>query len=121
MYNQYNNVDHLILPNNFSSTNNSNQLETGTKCGSGLFRFIPDKILGVNIETACEIHDFMYERGGNHDDKKLADRLFYYNLMLTMDEHSSDNIFLDLSRKLISIIYSLGPVIFGGFFFYKNK
>jgi len=57
-------------------------------CGSGWSALIvPDTIYGLDIKQVCCIHDDRYERGGNLDDKRLADREFLDNLLILINDY----------------------------------
>jgi len=57
-------------------------------CGSGWSALIvPNSIYGLGIKKVCCIHDDRYERGGNMEDKRLADREFLDNLLMLINAH----------------------------------
>jgi len=57
-------------------------------CGSGWsYYIVPNTIYGLNIRQVCCYHDDRYERGGNMEDKRLADREFLDNLLMLIDNH----------------------------------
>ena len=52
-------------------------------CGPGGFGdyLVPDTLFGViNIQPACEIHDYMYALGEDQEDKDEADEAFLNNM-----------------------------------------
>ena len=55
-------------------------LKYANGCGTKLSWWIPDKILGVDIETACNIHDIECQLAKNKDDLIQASNNFYSNM-----------------------------------------
>ncbi len=53
-------------------------------CGSATakFDFVPDTIYGVNINDACNPHDWAYSKGRSWQDKFLADLCFLNNMLI---------------------------------------
>jgi len=43
--------------------------------------FVPDRLWGISIIEACNIHDYMYYMGENLRDKEKADRIFLKNML----------------------------------------
>jgi len=43
------------------------------------------------VVKACQVHDFMYEIGGDREDKIFADRLFLFNMISIVEKE--DNLF----------------------------
>ena len=56
-------------------------------CGAAdaKFDFVPDRIYGTRITSACYIHDYMYNDGVTIEDKEEADRVFLNNLLRLID------------------------------------
>jgi hypothetical protein len=51
-------------------------------CGPKYFgALVPDELYGMDMEPACNIHDFMYHFGRTHLDKEVADRSFLNNVV----------------------------------------
>jgi len=52
-------------------------------CGPGGWKvdLVPDRIYGLNIRPACDIHDWMYAIGETVTDKAEADRVFLNNML----------------------------------------
>ncbi len=52
-------------------------------CGTSGWKgeLIPDTVYGLSINSACQIHDWMYAEGQTDDDKTAADALFLTNLL----------------------------------------
>lgn len=49
---------------------------------------IPDNLLGLDITSACAIHDFEYATGDSRIDRRYADERFYRNMKLIVDTQS---------------------------------
>ena len=59
---------------------------TKNGCGSGLSAFfVPDKWLGLDFTIPCGIHDEMYSIGKTYEDKEIADRVFYNNMLRSVE------------------------------------
>ena len=56
-------------------------------CGPGRFgsRLVPDRLWGLSIKEACNIHDWMYHTGAAIEDKDEADRVFLNNMLRLID------------------------------------
>lgn len=98
----------------------------GNGCGSGLLsHVIPDSILFVDISEACKIHDFMYQKGLNIEDKKTADRAFLNNMLRLIDNHEYKIPFvsgiLKKWRYKLAGKYYEAVVKFGGPFYWWGK
>lgn len=42
---------------------------------------VPDTIYGISITEACDVHDWMYEMGGDIRDREFADQVFLDNIL----------------------------------------
>lgn len=87
----------------------------------GLFGFnVPDKLWGLRVTEACNIHDWMYEEGGNEMDRELADEWFLENMKLLINEGRWN--FLRRLRMKDAIGYYEGVRIIGKYCFnYKGE
>jgi hypothetical protein len=90
-------------------------------CGSKGFGWtVPDKIYGLCITEACNIHDFMYNTGKTAEDKAVADMTFLNN-MLRIIEACTTNQLLKWIRGSRAYGYYLAVKIFGGPAFWNCK
>jgi len=91
-------------------------------CGTkGLCGYvIPDTIWGLCITPACDIHDFQYATGQNHEDKMSADRSFLYNILRLIDAAGGIGILKYLRRRRAYKYYE-AVCAFGGPAFWKDK
>ena len=80
-------------------------------CGSSGISaaIVPDKLFGLDISQACNIHDYMYENGG---DKNQADNIFLKNMNFLIDQESDSKI-LKVIRIAKAYVYFLAVKIFG--------
>ena len=81
-------------------------------------KIIPDKLLGVSIHEACNIHDQRYLRGGVAWKRVKADREFLDNMLKEIEKKSKSKILKGM-RKISAYLYYLGVRWFGEFFFEK--
>ena len=62
------------------------------RCGPGkgiLEKAVPEKIWGLVITKACEIHDFMYEFGPKTEEyKQASDNVFLSNMLTLIDRNT---------------------------------
>ena len=82
----YANRDRLIAPKEYYIDG----VERTGDCGSSKVQdlVIPDSFYGCSIVEACKIHDYMYEVGDTIEYKRLADRVFYWNMMILVRRYS---------------------------------
>jgi hypothetical protein len=80
-------------------------------CGPGRLGdfFVPDTIWGESIFLACQIHDWMYHTGETSADKRVADKVFMWNMLELVD----DGELLD-SARLRRVMTYYQAVSFGG-------
>lgn len=91
-------------------------------CGPGhvLGFLVPDKLWGLSITAACNIHDFMYAMGENIAEKSLADRVFLNN-MTRLVVAGTQNKYLKRLRLRRARTYYYFVHEFGGSFFWDGK
>jgi hypothetical protein len=71
---------------------------------------VPDKLLGLHIGCACDVHDWMYEEGGDARDRRVADAVFFLNMCKIIDDEGG---LLRIPRKLLARWYFRAVVAFG--------
>ena len=92
-------------------------------CGSAQakFDFVPDTIYGLNINEACNIHDWMYHFAKpNIKAKEEADRVFLNN-MIRLIEAKTKWKWLKCLRRKRARKYYLAVKYFGGPAFWAGK
>lgn len=77
----------------------------GAKGLGGLL--VPDTLYGLSIEEACNIHDFMYNRGKTIEDKKEADRVFLNNMVRIVDNNTAWKWLKALRRRRARTYYEV--------------
>ena len=91
-------------------------------CGPGGFGdyLVPDKIWGLEIKPACQIHDYMYAMGYTVEEKQEADRVFMNNMLRLVDAAGGNWLILALRRSAAAKYYR-AVADFGGPSFWRNK
>lgn len=91
-------------------------------CGAKDGLKVPDTFWGLNIEEACNIHDYMYNNGKTHYDKLFADAMFRLNLTVMIDAKET------FKDKLLSVLrhyragtYYIAVAKYGNSSFWKDK
>ena len=76
-------------------------------CGPGgpLNSVIPDHLLGVDISTACNIHDWTYLEAKNERDHRKSDYLFLENMKTNIRNESSDSVLKYMRYGLAYVYY----------------
>jgi hypothetical protein len=71
----------LLLPKEFFAATEEERKEHAGGCGPGGWGdwLVPDTIIGVDIQPACEGHDWMYYWGISKEDKDIADLCLLWN------------------------------------------
>ena len=91
-------------------------------CGAKDGLKVPDTFWGLNIEEACNIHDYMYNNGKTHYDKLFADAMFRLNLTVMIDakETFKDKLF-SILRHYRAGTYYIAVAKYGNYSFWKDK
>lgn len=91
-------------------------------CGAKNGLKVPDTFWGLNIEEACNIHDYMYNIGKTHYDKLFADAMFRLNLTVMIDakETFKDKLF-SIFRHYRAGTYYIAVAKYGNSSFWKDK
>ena len=119
----------LYAPNNYgtqpcnyflASTSDLKKICNG--CGSKkspkwMTKFL-DKLCGVDLTPACDIHDWMYQYGVNYEDKAYADNIFHNNMNAIIDDGTW---VLKFIRRRIADEFYLAVKEFGNDAFWSNK
>lgn len=113
----------LLAPTTFWNASEK-EIESKTGgCGPGAIGdwFVPDTMYGESVFLACQIHDWMYREGSNLRDKKIADRIFLWNMTVLIQEAPFtgetesailDNLRLRRAMTYYQVIYYGGRVAF---------
>ena len=91
-------------------------------CGAKDGLKVPNTFWGLNIEEACNIHDYMYNNGKTHYDKLFADAMFRLNLTVIIDakETFKDKLF-SILRHYRAGTYYIAVAKYGNYSFWKDK
>lgn len=91
-------------------------------CGPGgwIIDMVPDKIYGLSVHSACDIHDWFYSYGQTPHDKKVADGLFLRNLKNLIGAKKSGR-WLTRRRINSAKLYYLAVHLFGHDAFWGRK
>jgi len=93
----------MYVPESYvtASPEKRNRVANGCGPAKGIIP-IPDAFWGVDLGEACNIHDWMYYKGKNYDDKIFADKAFLHNINVIIDEHQDPlTDFLDVTPWLV--------------------
>jgi hypothetical protein len=116
--------DGLVLPEVVAELTLEQVAELSNGCGTRKIR-VPQKILGVNFEPACNGHDCCYVFGEDDEDKRIADRLFLYNLLVLVDSHCKTNGIVDVADRVAcreaAFDYYKAVADWGRWAFYAHK
>ncbi len=112
----------LFAPAEYWQLTDAQRAEICNGCGTkGIVgAMVPDKIYGLRITDACNIHDFQYSIGETIDDKESADRAFLNNLLRLIDA-GTDNPWLTRMRVRRAKIYYRAVAELGGPAFWAGK
>ena len=110
----------LYAPADYWCLSDAARAEICDGCGPNfLAEFIPDKLLGLDISDACDIHDYMYAVGRSEEDRHIADRVFLNN-MLRIINHDSKEV-LKPARRVMALTYYYIVRSFGAPWFWRGK
>jgi hypothetical protein len=112
----------LYAPQSYIQATPEERRQVVNGCGAGgwLRHLVPDRIYGLKVEEACDIHDWMYATGLTIEDKELADRVFLNNLLRIIDANTRWG-WLRRLRYLRARKYFEAVQHFGGPAFWKGK
>lgn len=112
----------LWTPPSFRKASTKEKLRVCNGCGPAGWKFdlIPDKVYGLSIAEACDIHDWMYHKGQSIEDKDKADRVFLNNMVRIVLGKSRFK-FMRVLRRRRCYSYYLAVSKFGGPAFWNGK
>ena len=108
----------LYAPNSFWGAEIQEIKRICNGCGAGGWKFdiIPDKLLGLSIYQACQIHDWMYNFAKKEPEfKEYCDRMFLKNMNTLI---KNGNAWLRYPRYYLAKWYYRGVRIGGDSSFY---
>lgn len=94
----------LMAPDDYKNAPQDERERVSNGCGpqSALFDVVPDNLLGLYIGCACDVHDWMYEKGGAPSDRDMADLVFYWNMVRMINKAGG---LLQLPRLILAKWY----------------
>lgn len=111
-----------MLSRKYDQSHESNP-DIANGCGTAGWKggLVPDKIYGLSVQEACEIHDVDYHWGETIDHKYEADRTFLNNMIRLIQAKKrawwwTTRLRLRMARK-----YYWAVKYFGGPAFWENK
>ena len=112
----------IYAPITYWELSSEEKKEICNGCGSKDGLKVPDTFWGLNIEEACNIHDYMYSTGKTHYDKLFADAMFRLNLTVIIDakETFKDKL-LSIFRHYRAGTYYIAVAKYGNYSFWKDK
>lgn len=96
------------------------QVVNGCGPGGWLGELVPERIWGLSIHAACDIHDWMYATGETMADKNEADDVFRNNL-LRLITAAGGPWWLKALRRHRALVYFAAVRSFGGPAFWAGK
>jgi hypothetical protein len=110
----------LIAPASYWEASAPRRGEVCNGCGPSGWKnkIVPETMWGLNIQAACQIHDWMYEFGQDEIDKDVADDLFLTNLIAIIENHGG---WLTWLRSYRAMTYYRAVKDAGDESFWKNK
>ncbi len=104
----------LIVPKDYYTARQSQLDDICNGCGPGGWKFdlIPDTIYGINVNGACNPHDYCYHFGETIEDKQYADLVFLYNLRVIVNE-TPQNFVMKFLRERRVLKYYYAVHLFG--------
>jgi len=78
----------LLAPDTYWDASEEELKEHTGGCGPGKLGdwFVPDTMYGESVFLACQIHDWMYFKGIDEEDKRWADLIFLINMTILIDD-----------------------------------
>jgi len=96
----------------------SGKMETNG-CGAGWSAYIiPDRWFGLDFTMACHLHDCAYQLGKTNEDKIIADRVFYNNMLRAVKARPK---YLQFIGRRLALRYYQAVDEFGGVAFWEGK
>lgn len=113
----------LYAPQTFVDATLERRGEICNGCGtwdSWKLEYITDRLFGLSIKEACDIHDWMYVFGQTEKDREEADRVFRNNMLRIVEWCGGWGPIIFLRRRKAQHYYVLVKT-FGGIYFWANK
>lgn len=111
-FEQYQEKDGLLAPCSFWHLGEEYLVQKGVCNGIGPARSslrVPQRLLGVDVRSPGNIHDFGYEFSSTIEQKRFQDSLFLLNLFNLIDRSRKRRII----KKIIALLYYIVVFHFG--------
>ena len=110
----------LFAPESYWNLHSEVKVVLTNGCGTGGWKswIIPNRMWFLDIEEACNIHDYMYAIGETEEDRYEADMAFLNNLVRLINEGSR---LLAPLRRRRALKYYEAVHAFGGPAFWNSK
>ena len=84
----------LVSPDSLHRASDEDRSKVFNKCGpEGIASYlVPNSLLGVDISTSCNIHDWTYVEAKNQLEHKVSDEIFLENMKQQVRNKTSDPI-----------------------------
>ena len=112
----------IYAPHSYWELSPAEKKQLCNGCGAKNGLKVPGTFWGLNIEEACNIHDYMYYIGKTPYDKLFADAIFRLNLTVIIDSKESFlNNMLNLFRHSRAAKYYIAVAKYGNSAFWVDK
>lgn len=110
----------MFAPRSYWEATPKARAEACNGCGAkgALIDFVPDQLVGMDIEEECNVHDWMYTLGETEGDKRLADLVFLINILLKCYDSPAG---LRLLRRRLGFDFYLAVAELGRMAFWSGK
>ena len=79
----------LYVPHSYQIATRDERLKRCNGCGpKGLGWLVPDKFWGLDVQLACDIHDWMCSESRDDNERRAADEAFLNNLLYLIETRS---------------------------------
>ena len=100
--------ENLVSPGSLLEATEDERSKVFNKCGpEGIASYlVPNSLLGVDISTSCNIHDWTYVEAKNQLEHKVSDEIFLENMKQQVRNKTSDPILKTLRFGMAYLYFS---------------
>jgi|GEM_PF-1557096 len=108
MMKYHNDYDGLVSPDSLHKASDEARAKVFNKCGpEGIASYlVPNSLLGVDISTSCNIHDWTYFEAKNQLEHKVSDEIFLENMKQQVRNKTKDPILKTLRIGMAYLYFS---------------
>ena len=101
--------DDLVSPVSLYRASDEDRSKVFNKCGpEGIASYlVPNSLLGVDISTSCNIHDWTYVEAKNQLEHKISDEIFLENMKQQVRNKTSDPVLKTLRFGMAYLYFSV--------------